>query len=111
MTGKLYGEWIKNWDHELGGKGHKVILLQDNCPGRIVPDGLQKIIIIEPNLTAHVQPNDQSIIHCFKGHYQAPYILQAIEHYDSGVMSAEAEMYDNFRLCSLQTQLGKRLML
>ena len=94
ITGDLYGEWIKSWDQELIEKGCKVILLQDNCSGHIVPKGLQNILMInfEPNLTAHVQPNDQGIIQCFKGHYRAKYILHAIEQYDSGI--TPSDIYD-----------------
>jgi hypothetical protein len=44
------------------------------------------------NLTAHVQPNDQGIIHCFKGHYRAKYIQHAVDHYDSGI--TPSKIYD-----------------
>lgn len=53
----------------------------------IIPSGLQNICIknSEPNLTTHVQPKDQGIIWCFKAHYQARFIQQAIDQYDKGV--------------------------
>ena len=94
MTGNLYQEWIKKWDRELVAKGHKILLVQDNFSGHIVPEGLQNIRVInfEPNLTAHVQPNDQGIIQCFKALYRASYILRAIDQYDTGV--TPSNIYD-----------------
>ena len=64
MTAHLYQGWIQQWDRELQGKQHKILLLQDNFSGHIVPDNLQNIRVknFEPNLTAHVQPKDQGII-------------------------------------------------
>ena len=64
MTSQLYQEWLWNWDRELGAKERKVLLLQDNFSGHIVPEGLQNIRVenFSPNLTAHVQPMDQGII-------------------------------------------------
>jgi hypothetical protein len=64
MTAHLYQDWIQQWDRELQQKGHKIILFQDNASGHIVPDNLQNIQVenFEPNLTAHVQPNDHGII-------------------------------------------------
>ncbi|KIK22858.1 hypothetical protein PISMIDRAFT_11322 [Pisolithus microcarpus 441] len=43
----------------------------------------------EPNLTAHVQPNDQGVIHCFKAKYRSKYVHYAIDLYDSGITLAE----------------------
>lgn len=63
MTASLYQEWLEQWDQELGLKNRKILLLQDNFSGHIVPDGLRNIRVenFEPNLTAHVQPMDQGI--------------------------------------------------
>ena len=87
MTAYLYQEWIQQWDQELQEKGRKILLFQDNFSGHIVPDNLQNIRVenFEPNLTAHVQPNDQGIIRCFKAHYHARFIQQAIDRYDEGI--------------------------
>ena len=46
----------------------------------------------EPNLTSHVQPNDASIIHCFKAHYCAKFIARAIDWYDNEVVPSK--IYD-----------------
>ena len=64
MTTQLYQDWIQQWDQELQANGRKIILLQDNFSGHVVPDGLQNIRVenFRPNLTSHVQPNDQGII-------------------------------------------------
>ena len=87
MTSQLYQEWLRQWDRELGAKRRKILLLQDNFSGHIVPEGLQNICVenFSPNLTAHIQPMDQGIIRCFKAHYRARYIQRAIDHYDRGV--------------------------
>jgi hypothetical protein len=73
MTAHLYQDWIQQWDQELQAKNRKILLLQDNFSGHIVPPNLQNIRVenFEPNLTAHVQPKDQGIIRCFKAHYRA----------------------------------------
>ena len=94
MTANLYQEWLQQWDRQLGARRRKIVLLQDNFSGHIIPDGLQNIRVInfEPNLTAHVQPMDQGIIRCFKAHYRAKYIQRAIDQYDAGV--TPSKIYD-----------------
>jgi hypothetical protein len=94
MTSPLYQEWLQQWDRELVAKNRKILLLQDNFSGHIVPDGLQNIRVenFEANLTAHVQPMDQGIIRCFKAHYRASFIERAIDKYDAGV--TPSEIYD-----------------
>lgn len=94
MTTQLYQDWIQQWDSELQKRNRKILLLQDNFSGHIVPPNLQNIWVenFEPNLTAHVQPNDQGIIRCFKAHYRARFIQQAVDHYDEGI--TPAEIYD-----------------
>jgi DDE superfamily endonuclease len=90
MTAHFYQEWIQQWDRKLQEKGHKILLLQDNFPGHIVPNNLQNIRVenFEPNLTAHIQPKDQGIICCFKAHYHVRFIQRAIDRYDEGITPA-----------------------
>lgn len=90
MTSHFYQEWLLQWDQELQAKKRKILLLQDNFSGHIIPDGLQNIRVenFEPNLTAHIQPNDQGIIRCFKAHYWAKFIERAIGRYDEGITPA-----------------------
>jgi hypothetical protein len=94
MTTTLYQEWILDWDRKLQAEGRKILLLQDNFSGHVVPDGLQNICIVNfaPNHTAHVQPMDQGIICCFKAHYRSRYIQCAIHRYDEGI--TPSEIYD-----------------
>ena len=94
MTTQLYQDWIQRWDEQLRGQKRKILLLQDNFSGHIVPAGLQNIRVenFEPNLTAHVQPNDQGIIQCFKAHYRARFIQRAVDRYDEGI--TPSEIYD-----------------
>ncbi len=94
MTAQLYQDWIQQWDRELEEKRRKILLLQDNFSGHIVPPNLQNIRVenFEPNLTAHVQPKDQGIIRCFKAHYRAQFIQRAINRYDEGI--TPTEIYD-----------------
>ena len=91
MTSHLYQDWIKKWDRNLQERGRKILLLQDNFSGHIVPDNLQKIRVenFEPNLTAHIQPKDQGIIRCFKAHYRARFIHRAVDRYDEGISPAQ----------------------
>jgi hypothetical protein len=90
MTSHLYQDWIQQWDQKLQESGRRILLLQDNASCHIVPD-LQNIRVenFEPNLTAHVQPNDQGIIRCFKAHYRAEFIQRAVNRYDEGITPAE----------------------
>ena len=90
MTAQLYQEWILQWDHELWIKKRKILLLQDNFSGHIVPLGLQNIRVenFKANLTAHVQPNDQGIIRCFKANYRAMFFQYAVDQYDQGIPPA-----------------------
>ena len=94
MTSPLYQEWLHQWDQELVAKNCKILLLQDNFLGHIIPDSLQNIHVenFRVNLTAHVQPMDQGIIQCFKAHYQASFIKCAIDKYDACI--TPSEIYD-----------------
>jgi hypothetical protein len=87
MTTQLYQDWIQQWDQELQRTNQKILLLQDNFSGHIVPPGLQCIRVenFEPNLTTHIQPNDQGIIRCFKAHYHARFIQRAVDCYDEDI--------------------------
>ena len=71
-----------------------ILLLQDNFSGHIIPPNLKNIWVenFEANLTTHVQPLDQGIIHCFKGHYWGKFIHRAINLYDQGI--APAKIYE-----------------
>ena len=71
MTFELYQEWLIKWNYELQLRNRHILLLQDNFAGHICPKGLTNIKVenFGPNLTAHVQPMDARIIHCFKAHY------------------------------------------
>ena len=91
MTAQLYQEWIQQWDLELQAKNRKILLLQDNFSGHIVPPNLKNIRVenFVANLTAHVQPLDQGIIRCFKGHYRGKFIHRAVNLYDQGITPAK----------------------
>ena len=71
MKHNIYQEWLKKWDNSLECTGRKILLLQDNFSGHIVPEGLKNIRVenFQPNMTSHVQPMDAGIIRCFKAHY------------------------------------------
>jgi DDE superfamily endonuclease len=94
MTASLYQEWLLDWDRKLRQEGRKILLLQDNFSGHIIPDTLTNIHVenFEPNLTAHVQPNDQGIIRCFKAHYRARFIQRAVDLYEAKVTASK--IYD-----------------
>jgi len=91
MTSHFYQEWIQEWDRDLGVRGQKALLFQDNFSGHIVSDNLQNISIenFEPNLTTHVQPKDQGIICCFKAHYRMKFIQHTIDCYDEGITPSQ----------------------
>jgi hypothetical protein len=103
MTANLYQEFLRCWDQQLDQEIplHKILLLQDNFSGHIIPEGLKNIRVenFAPNLTAHIQPMDQSIIRCFKAHYCAKYIEHAITCYDQG--TTPSDIYNIDQLCAM----------
>ncbi|THU82995.1 DDE-domain-containing protein [Dendrothele bispora CBS 962.96] len=94
MTTSIYQDWITQWDRELQKKDRKILLLQDNFAGHVVPSGLKCIRVenFEPNLTSHIHPDDQGIIRCFKAHYRRRYVQRSIDRYDSGI--TPSNIYD-----------------
>ena len=94
MTASIYQEWLLDWDQKLRIEGRKILLLQDNFSGHVVPETLTNIQVVnfEPNLTAHVQPNDQGIIRSFKAYYRAKFIQRAVTRYECG--TTPAQIYD-----------------
>ncbi|KIK79620.1 hypothetical protein PAXRUDRAFT_16247 [Paxillus rubicundulus Ve08.2h10] len=92
--GVLYQEWLLEWDVKLREEERKILLLQDNFLGHVMPNTLTNIHVenFEPNLTVHIQPNDEGIICCFKAHYCAKFIQRAIDLYESG--TTPSKIYD-----------------
>ena len=90
----LYYAWLRKWDRELQATNRKILLLQDNFSAHKCPDDVQNIEVLkfEPNLTTHVQSQDQGIIKCFKAYYRAKYIQRAIDRFDAGI--TPSEIYD-----------------
>ena len=93
MTTVVYQGWLTEWDHKLQQKTptQRILLLQDKFSGHVVSDGLQGIHveIFQPNLTAHVQPNDAGIIWCFKAHYCHHFCSRAIDCYKQGITPSD----------------------
>ena len=91
MTASLYQEWLLDWDWKLHAEERKILLLQDNFSGHIIPETLTNICIVnfEPNLTTHVQPNNQGIIQCFKSHYCSKSIGCAVDRYEAAITPSE----------------------
>lgn len=77
--------------------------MQDNFSGHVVPDNLTRICIenFRPNLTVHVQPNDQGIICCFKAHYRAKFIHRAIDLYEAGITPSKIYNIDQLEAMQL----------
>jgi len=106
MTAGIYQEWLQEWDRKLRMRNRKIVLLQDNFSGHIIPDGLQNIRVVnfKPNLTAHVQPMDQGIIKSFKAHYRAKFVQRAVNYYEEGVTPSQIyniNQLDAMRLADL----------
>ncbi|KIK75217.1 hypothetical protein PAXRUDRAFT_173446 [Paxillus rubicundulus Ve08.2h10] len=103
MTASLYQEWLLDWDRKMRDEQRKILLLQDNFAGHIAPDTLTNIHVgnFEPNLTTHVQPNDQGIIRCFKAHYRTKAICHVIDRYEAGVTPTEIYKIDQLEAMRL----------
>ncbi|KIO10229.1 hypothetical protein M404DRAFT_971045 [Pisolithus tinctorius Marx 270] len=94
MTTTIYQDWLSDWDKKLRREERNILLLQDNFAGHVAPTTLTNIDVenFEANLTAHVQPNDQGIIRCFKAHYRAKFIHRSIDLYETG--TTPTHVYD-----------------
>ena len=77
MTQNVFKLWLKAFDMRM--RGHKVILLLDNCSAHIIVEGLVEhnialkntiLLYLPPNTTSKVQPCDAGIIHNFKAYYR-----------------------------------------
>ena len=92
MTSAIYREWLLDWDQKLKNENCKILLLQDNFSGHVVPESLTNIHVVNfaPNLTVHIQPNDQGIIRCFKAYYHARFIHHTIDQYEAMCLADEA---------------------
>ena len=106
MMAGIYQEWLQEWDRKLRMRNRKIVLLQDNFSGHIIPDGLQNIRIVnfKPNLTAHVQPMDQGIIKSFKAYYRAKFVQCAVNYYEEGITPSQIyniNQLDAMRLADL----------
>ena len=106
MTSTIYQEWLLDWDQELRDKGRKILLLQDNFAGHVVPNTLTNIHVenFEPNLTSHIQPNDQGIIWCFKAHYRARFFDHSADLYDAGTTPSEIYKIDQLEAMIMAKQ-------
>lgn len=107
----LYQEWLHEWDFKLKQEKRNILLLQDNFSGHVMPDDLQCIHVenFKPNLTSHIQPNDQGIIHCFKAHYQAKFIERAIDHYDTSVTASAIYKINQLQAMQLADEAWKEV--
>jgi hypothetical protein len=85
--------------------------LQDNFLGHIVPETLTNIEVINfmPNLTSHIQPNDQGIIHCFKSHYRAKFIHRSIDLYELEVTPSQVYDIDQLEAMKLADDAWKEV--
>ena len=103
MMALFYQEWLSNWDQMLRDGGRKILLLQDNLLGHIVSNNLTNIQVenFEPNLTAHIQPNDQGIICYFKAHYCVNFIRRAIDHYETDITPSKIYKIDQLEAMRL----------
>jgi hypothetical protein len=87
MTGDIFQQWLINWDHHLRKEKRNILLLVDNFAGHNYDTRSIKNICVErfaSNLTAHVQPMDAGIIHCFKAHYRRHFLRRALDLFDDG---------------------------
>jgi hypothetical protein len=87
MTGEIFREWLVDWDHCLQQEDRSILLLVDNFAGHNYDTRSITNIRVErfsPNLTAHVQPLDAGIIHCFKSYYRRHFLRRALDLFDDG---------------------------
>jgi len=106
MTATLYQEWLLDWDRELRSEERKILLLQDNFAGHIVPETLTNICVknFEPNLTAHVQPNDQGICQDISLSFSFTYITYLFTYISFPLL--DHQLFLLFLLCPYQLMIS-----
>jgi len=83
VTSMVFAVWLTDFECSMTRQKWKVLLL-DNAASHKFPEGLRNNLVdfLTPNLTAHLQPNDDGIIPNFKLYYReglTKHFLQAIE--------------------------------
>ncbi|CAM2113743.1 unnamed protein product [Caretta caretta] len=73
MTGEIFINWLKKWDHQLCWQSRKICLFLANCsihPQGVVLTNIQ-LEFLPPNATSSLQPMAQGVIENMKGHYRS----------------------------------------
>ena len=68
MTLPLFNIFLEKLNSRMVSENRKIILLLDNATSHVSLKKFENIVIyrIPPNMTAHIQPMDNGIIHSFK---------------------------------------------
>ncbi|XP_041347231.1 tigger transposable element-derived protein 4-like [Gigantopelta aegis] len=84
MTGKLFTEWLQDFNKDMKLQGRKVVMLVDNCTAHPPTDKLENVnmMFLPPRTTSLIQPCDQGIIRNLKGHYRSQVVNKIIEDID-----------------------------
>ncbi|KAK7586132.1 hypothetical protein V9T40_004008 [Parthenolecanium corni] len=79
MTSSVFETALSAWDAELRRQKRKILLLVDNCPSHSeVTLEYIRLVFLPPNTTSVMQPMDQGVVKCLKGHYRKLLVLRMI---------------------------------
>ena len=106
QTVKTFKGWIKEFDNRRRLQNKHVILLLDNAPvhiherhtsllGEVTPKvnlTNTTVIMLPPNSTSILQPCDQGIIRCHKGHYRKLLCQKILARMDRGEIDSVKKM-------------------
>ncbi|KAG7273270.1 hypothetical protein CRUP_009698, partial [Coryphaenoides rupestris] len=95
MTGNLFVEWLKDWDHKLGRESKKILLLVDNCSAHHVKNTTLRNIRVEflpKNTTSILQPCDQGIIRTAKAYFRKEMARSVLHQIDAGNRATAADI-------------------
>ena len=85
MTSAIFAQWLMDLNNKMKRQQRHILLILDNAPGHIIPDGLTnvKVHFLPPTTTSHLQPLDAGIICNFKSHFRKQQLNLIVEQIDN----------------------------
>ncbi|KZT53130.1 DDE-domain-containing protein [Calocera cornea HHB12733] len=104
MKTDIFQQYLEKFDRKMRQENRHVLLLVDNFSGHKYDETRitnVRVEFFEPNLTAHIQPLDQGIIHAFKLHYRRLFCEWAVLRQVTGVAAPELYLINQLEIMEL----------
>ena len=88
MTMDIFEKWLKDFNRQMKLLNRYVLILVDNASGHNISEQLKKdlshveLYFFKPNVTSHIQPDDQGIIKTFKCFYRRALVRYCVRMID-----------------------------